>query len=164
MSRHHRSHQQKPSSSRHKLEDEMEDSIASIKEQILDIDEMLSDYPEEVNDFLSTARSAMTSLDRLNFFRLPRRLTEQVWMLRILQDMAFHDADNGCLRDVADWVQRKWLRILRDHPDDKDILAGMTHSMSSRDALIIKKDLGDIGCNEHNLHSPQYTTKNLALP
>ncbi len=68
----------------------------------------------------------MTALDHIRFFRDPQRFAEQVWMLHGLQDYAFHDADSGCIRDIAEWCQTAWLRILRNYPENVETLTGMS--------------------------------------
>lgn len=71
-----------------------------------------------------SARSAMTALDHLHFFRDPARYAEQVWIIQGLQDFAYFDADNGCISDIAEHCQASWLRVLRNYPESVDTLAG----------------------------------------
>lgn len=101
-----------------------ESVLAKVKNNLTLLDEMLSDRPHEWEGWLSTARSAMSTIDAIHFFRDTGRLQEQTWLIQILQDYAFHDADEGCIRDIAEWCQASWLRILRDHTDDATILNG----------------------------------------
>ena len=124
MSRHsgssrHRSHHSRST------EQNPEDLVEQVKSIITLLYEVVSSRPYEWEAYLPSARSAMTALDHLHFFRDPQRFAEQVWMLHGLQDYAFHDADSGCIRDIAEWCQTAWLRILRNYPENVDTLTGM---------------------------------------
>lgn len=125
MSRHsgssrHRSHQQRSS------ETNSEDTIEQVKAVVNQLNGVMSSAPHDWETYLPSARSAMSALDHLRFFRDTQRYTEQVWILHGLQDFAFHDPDAGAIRDVAEWCQAAWLRILRNYPDDVETLTGMT--------------------------------------
>ncbi|KAF4635496.1 hypothetical protein G7Y89_g2609 [Cudoniella acicularis] len=86
---------------------------------------MLSSRPHEWEAYVPSAHSAMSTLDRLHFFRNPQRFAEQVWIIQGLQDFAYHDADSGRIRDIADWCQSAWLRILRNYPENVATLTGL---------------------------------------
>ncbi|KAI9745216.1 MAG: hypothetical protein M1818_001494 [Claussenomyces sp. TS43310] len=102
----------------------MEARVEATKRLVSDINDMLLDSPEQWHSYRSVSRSVMNTLDQIRFFRIAQRLPEQIWFLRTLQDFAFHDADNGYLGDVAEWCQSKWLRVLRDHPENSEVLSG----------------------------------------
>jgi hypothetical protein len=123
MSRHsgssrHRSHHSRST------EENPEDLVEQVKTIITLLYEVVSSRPYEWEAYLPSARSAMTALDHIRFFRDPQRFAEQVWMLHGLQDYAFHDADSGCIRDIAEWCQAAWLRILRNYPENVETLTG----------------------------------------
>jgi hypothetical protein len=99
-------------------------AVETVKLLLSRLNNMLNDYPGDWEDYLQSARSGMATLDRIHFFRKTDRLIEQIWIIQVLQDYAYHDSDNGCIQDVADWCQKAWLRILRDHPDQPEILKG----------------------------------------
>lgn len=116
-------------SSKHKEEgtamsDKSELNLGNVKNNLTLLDKMLSERPQEWEAWLSTARSAMRAIDAMRIFRESGRLQEQTWLIQILQDYSFHDADEGCIRDISQWCQTSWLRILRDHPDNVSILKG----------------------------------------
>ncbi len=109
-----------------KKEDDTESTVNSVKRTLTQIGNMLAVDPDEWEDYIPSARQAMASLDRISFFR-QNRLPEQQWITQILQDFAYHDSDEGAIRDIADWCQSTWLRMLRDHPNDVVILTGTYH-------------------------------------
>ena len=124
MSRHsgssrHRSHHSRST------EENPEDLVEQVKSIVTLLYEVVSSRPYEWEEYLPSARSALRALDHLRFFRDPQRFAEQVWMLHGLQDYAFHDADSGCIHDIAEWCQAAWLRILRNYPDNVETLTGM---------------------------------------
>ncbi|KAF8856949.1 hypothetical protein BDZ45DRAFT_691292 [Acephala macrosclerotiorum] len=131
MSRHsgssrHRSHQPRSS------EINPEDTIEQVKAVVNQLNGVMSSAPHEWEAYLPSARSAMSALDHVRFFRDSQRYTEQVWILHGLQDFAFHDPDAGAIRDVAEWCQAAWLRILRNYPDDIETLTGLGHNWLQR--------------------------------
>jgi hypothetical protein len=107
------------------LSEKSEANLANVKHNLELLDNMLSERPGEWEQWLSTARSATRAIDAMSFLKDTGRLQEQVWLIQVLQDYAFHDADEGCIRDIARWCQSSWLRVLRDHPDNVTILKGM---------------------------------------
>lgn len=109
------------------MEADSEAILESVKRVLAQIDSVVADDPEEWENYLGRARSAMSSLDRIHFFRDPSRLPEQQWLIQVLQDYAYHEADDGSIRDIANWCQTSWLRILRDHPDNVEILSGKNY-------------------------------------
>lgn len=124
MSRHSGSSRYRSHHSRN-TEENPEDLVEQVKSIITLLYEVVSSRPYEWEAYLPSARSAMTALDHIRFFRDPQRFAEQVWMLHGLQDYAFHDADSGCIRDIAEWCQTAWLRILRNYPENVETLTGM---------------------------------------
>ena len=119
-SRHHRSHHSSGSSSGAISEDVVE----QVKGIVTTLYDVVTTRPSEWEAYLASARSAMTALDGMHFFRDAQRFAEQVWIIQGLQDYAFHDADNGVIRDIAQWCQTSWLRVLRNYPENVDVLTG----------------------------------------
>lgn len=111
---------------------DMDPAVAAAIQEIQGISEMLLNDSDRWDDYLVTARRAILVLDNTNIFSFEDNLSEQIWVLNTLQDLAFHDADNGFITDVAEWVDHQWLRVLSIHPDDPYILAGMTSYLKAR--------------------------------
>lgn len=102
-SRHHPS---RSSGSRHKRkggDEENENLIEQCKTIVTQIDEMLASNPGNFKAHIPGARSVMSTLDRIHFFRNASRIAEQNWLVAGLQDLAYHDSDNGCISDIATW-------------------------------------------------------------
>jgi hypothetical protein len=123
MSRHsgssrHRSHQSRA------VDGDPEDLVEQVKSIVTLLYEVVTSRPHEWESYLESARSDMTALDHLRFFRDPQRFAEQVWILHGLQDYAFHDADTGSIQDIAEWCQTAWLRVLRNYPENVETLTG----------------------------------------
>jgi hypothetical protein len=106
------------------MESDSEAIRDSVKRVLSQVDACVEDNPDDWESYLGRARSAMASVDRIHFFRNAGRLPEQQWIIQVLQGYAYHDADDGNIRDIAEWCQTSWLRILRDHPDNVEILTG----------------------------------------
>lgn len=106
--------------------------VEQVKNAITSLDDVLATRPHEWETYVPSARSAMTGLDRIHFFRDPQRLAEQIWIIQGLQDFAYHDADSGAIRDIADWCQAAWLRILRNYPENVEALTGLASNWLQR--------------------------------
>lgn len=106
-------------------ESSSEDTIDQAKAVVNQLNTVMSSAPHQWEMYVPSARSAMSAFDHIRFFRDAQRYNEQVWILHGLQDFAFHDPDAGAIRDVAEWCQAAWLRILRNYPDDVETLTGM---------------------------------------
>lgn len=102
----------------------MEDIIEQVKGVVAQLSDVVASNPRLWEAYLPSARSALAALEHLRFFRDSHRYAEQIWILRGLQGYAFHDPDSGCIRDVADFCQNSWLRVLRDYPENVDTLLG----------------------------------------
>lgn len=116
----HRSH----GTSSRTTDSNSEDLVEQVKGIVEQLNDVTSRRPHEWGTYLASARSAITALDHLRFFR-EQRFAEQVWMLHGLQDYSFHDPDSGVIRDIAEWAQTSWLRVLRNYPENEEVLTGM---------------------------------------
>ena len=114
-----------------------EDLVEQVKSIVTLLYEVVSSRPHEWETYVPSARSAMTALDHLHFFRDPARFAEQVWIIQGLQDFAYHDADNGCIRDVAEYCQASWLRVLRNFPENAETLTGRLQIYFSKFGLSV---------------------------
>jgi hypothetical protein len=123
MSRHTGSSRHRSHASRSQ-EQNPEDLVEQVKSIVTLLYEVVSSRPHEWESYVASARSAMNALDHLRFFRDPSRFAEQVWIIQGLQDFAYHDADSGCIRDVAEFCQTSWLRVLRNYPENVETLMG----------------------------------------
>lgn len=101
-----------------------EDMVEQVKSIVTLLNEVISSRPLECETYIPSARSAITALEHLHFFRGPARIAEQVWIIQGLQRFAFYDADNGSVIDIADFCQITWLRVLRNYPENVDVLTG----------------------------------------
>lgn len=124
----HRSHQSRSA----EATGNSEDLVEQVKNIVNILYEVVSSRPNEWEAYLPSARSAMTALDHLRFFRDPARFAEQVWIIQGLQDFAYHDADSGCIRDIAEYCQSSWLRVLRNHPENVESLSGLGRNWLQR--------------------------------
>lgn len=155
-------------SSRHRSRQSSTDSeelVDQVKQIVATLDEVVSSRPHQWETYLASARSAVAALERLSFFRDPGRFVEQVWIIRGLQDYAYHDADTGCISDIADFCQASWLRVLRNHPENVDILTGRLKPLYSALLWLTVlmhnpfQDSGTTGCREHSTPLQEYTMR-----
>lgn len=141
MSRHsgssrHRSHQPRSS------ETNSEDTVEQAKAVVNQLNTVLTSAPHQWETYLPSARSAMSALDHVRFFRDSHRYNEQIWILHGLQDFAFHDPDRGAIRDVAEWCQAAWLRILRNYPEDVETLTGTPQQLLEEAIWLLFRKFG----------------------
>ncbi|THV46040.1 hypothetical protein BGAL_0424g00070 [Botrytis galanthina] len=129
-------------SSRHQsrsTEGNPEDMVEQVKSIITLLNEVVSSRPHECETYIPSARSAVTALEHIRFFRDPARFAEQVWIIQGLQSFAFYDADNGSVVDIADFCQNAWLRVLRNYPDNVDVLTGLGNNWLQRSQVTLAR-------------------------
>lgn len=101
-----------------------EELIEYSKYLVDQLNTVVHDNPSDWETHLDSARSVIATLENIRFFRGSSRFVEQVWLLNGLQDFSFHDPDSGFIQDIADWCRSAWLQILRNYPDNTEVLAG----------------------------------------
>ncbi|KAH7372264.1 hypothetical protein BKA66DRAFT_572386 [Pyrenochaeta sp. MPI-SDFR-AT-0127] len=93
--------------------------------------------PHSWQDQLQAIRSTTTSLDLLDTSPNEARRRWQLPLISVFQRVAFADADNGFVQDVADWCLRQGLVLLQVYPEDADIseLIGRNWLLRAQKAL-----------------------------
>ncbi|KAE9369796.1 hypothetical protein N431DRAFT_443421 [Stipitochalara longipes BDJ] len=109
-----------------------EDLIKQIKEIVTQLYEVVSTSPLEWESYVPSARSAITALEHIHFFRDPARLSEQIWIIQGLQAYAYLDSDNRRMQDVAEHCESAWLQVLRNDPENVEILTELGRNLLQR--------------------------------
>ena len=86
---------------------------------------MLRSKPHEWKSYLNLARSVMAHIDDTTFMQQPSRLPEQTWVVGGLQRLAYADADNGDVPDIAAWCATQWTVISQRDPHNIAALRGI---------------------------------------
>jgi len=128
--------------------------IEQVKTIVTQLNDVVASNPHEWETYLPSARSALAALEHLRFFRDPQRYAEQIWILHGLQDYAFHDADSGCIPDIADFCQASWLRILRNYPDNVETLTGLGSNWLQRAQATLARIQREEGNDSSSQASP----------
>lgn len=93
---------------------------------------MLRSSPQDWRTFIPLARSVVAHIDSTTFMQRASRTTEQAWMIAGLQRLAFADAENGGVPDVASWCSRQWLVIFQREQTNVAALRGIGQAWLSR--------------------------------
>lgn len=93
---------------------------------------MLRNSPQDWRNFISLGRSVIQHLDATTFMQQASRTTEQTWMIAGLQRLAFADAENGGVPDIAAWCSRQWLVIFQSDQSNVAALRGIGQAWLSR--------------------------------
>lgn len=109
-----------------------EQRITVCKTGLNQIYAMLRSSPQSWRNYITLARSVIAHLDATTFMQQPSRTTEQAWMIAGLQRLAYMDADNGAVSDVASWCSRQWLQITQRDPQNIAALRGIGQAWLSR--------------------------------
>lgn len=109
-----------------------EQRITVCKTSLNQIYAMLRSSPQNWRNYIQLARSVIAHLDATTFMQQSSRTTEQVWAIAALQQLAYMDADNGAVADVASWCSRQWLTISQRDPQNVAALRGIGQSWLSR--------------------------------
>lgn len=78
--------------------------------------------PESWREQLQAIRSTTRSLEIVDTVPEEARKSWQLPLIRVFQRVAFGDADNGPVQDLADWCLRQALTLLHVYPEDTEIL------------------------------------------
>ena len=109
-----------------------EQRIAACKTSVTQIIATLRSTPQNWRSHLDLARSVMAQIDSTAFMQQRSRVAEQTWMVAGLQRLAYADADNGEVPEIAAWCARQWLIIYQRDPQNVEALTGIGESWLSR--------------------------------
>ncbi|KAL3424789.1 duf786 family protein [Phlyctema vagabunda] len=157
MSRNSQGSQHRSHGSHHSrnTEGDFEEMIQQVKNMLIDLDDVVSNRASEVDAYIPSARSAMAAMDHIRFFRNPQRVAEQVWVIQGLQDFAYYDSDAGSIQDIAEWCQSSWLKVLRNHPENPQVLTGLGSNWLQRAQAALSKIQYDESSEFSNTSSSQ---------
>lgn len=79
--------------------------------------------PNSWREHLQAIRNTTTSLQLSDTTPDEKRKQWQIPVISVFQRVAFADADNGAVADLADWCLRQALTLLSLYPEDPDVLA-----------------------------------------
>lgn len=102
-----------------------QNAVNSLTSAVQLISANLDSRPESWREQLQAIRSTIKSLEILDGTPEEARKRWQLPLVSVFQRVAFADADNGPVQDVADWCLRQALTLLHLYPQDVDILACM---------------------------------------
>lgn len=91
---------------------------------VREIDQMLIVNPNNWQNHLNDARNILNDIESSGFINETARTTDQIWVINIIQRLAFSEPDTGSPRDIAEWCLRQWLSILHTRPQNVPALKG----------------------------------------
>lgn len=74
--------------------------------------------PDSWHEQLQAVRNTTSSVHFLDTSPDEASLQRQILLISVFQRVAFADADNGAVQDVADWCLRQALHLLNVFPDN----------------------------------------------
>lgn len=83
--------------------------------------------PDSWRDQLPAIRNITVSFEITDTHPDEARRHWQLPLISVFQRIAFADAENGVIHDLADWCLRQLNILLQIYPDDVDILAREFH-------------------------------------
>lgn len=87
---------------------------------------------EKNNDWealLGKAREIMASVGTSSLFEDPTSREQQIYIIEVLQGLAYHDVDAGGVADLAEWCLERWLHLHQVYPDDLAISRGESYTV-----------------------------------
>jgi hypothetical protein len=81
--------------------------------------------PDSWREQLPSVRYTTATLEILDTVPNQARKQWQLPLVSVFQRVAFGDADNGPVQDVADWCLRQGLKLMNLYPTDAEIMACM---------------------------------------
>ncbi|KAH6848728.1 hypothetical protein B0T12DRAFT_194918 [Alternaria alternata] len=128
----------------------MDDSmIQRLMETVQLINTNLDTSPASWRDQLPAIRNTIVSFEITDSVPEEERRNWQLPLISVFQRVAFADADNGVIQDLADWCLRQLVTLLQIYPDNVDIL-----TLIGRNWLLrAQKALSSIARTERNSFS-----------
>jgi hypothetical protein len=102
-----------------------ENAVRSLVSTVNLISANLDARPESWREQLQAIRSTTRSLEIRDGTPEEAQKRWQIPLITVFQRVAFADADNGAVQDVADWCLRQALALLHLYPEDVEILTRM---------------------------------------
>lgn len=78
----------------------------------------------EINTRIETARNIVSHLNTSSFMTWPDRYNDQIFIVNELQSLAYHEADNGGVPDIAQWCLQQFLTYLNRRSESLEALTG----------------------------------------
>lgn len=101
----------------------MEGNVNNLMSTIDLISTTLDSHPESWREQLQAIRDTTNNLDFSDSTPNNARKQWQIPLITVFQRVAFADADNGPIHDIADWCLRQTLTLLHVYPDDTILLS-----------------------------------------
>lgn len=94
--------------------------LTSCKTAVAQIEAVLKSHPHAWRNYLQSARSVITAVNSISSIGT----ADWTWIVAVLQDLGFADADDGGVADISNWCQSQWLAILESRPNNTAALRG----------------------------------------
>jgi len=109
-----------------------DEKIAACRNGLNQIYEVLRTSPLRSRNHIELGRSIIALLDSTTFMTRCSAAREQVRIINALQQLAYVDADNDVVADIAAWCSRQWLSVLERDPQNVAALRGVGQCWLSR--------------------------------
>jgi len=100
-----------------------DEAVRSLMSTVQLISANLDARPESWREQVQAIRNTTNSLEIRDGNPEEARKQWQLPLISVFQRVAFADADNGAVHDLADWCLRQALTLLHLYPTDVEILA-----------------------------------------
>jgi hypothetical protein len=97
--------------------------ISTLESTVELIASTLDTAPDSWRDQIHVIRNITTSLEFMDSYPDNARKHWQLPLISVFQRVAYTDADNGGVLDIANWCLRQTLTLLQVYPEDVDLLA-----------------------------------------
>lgn len=109
-----------------------DEKIAVCRSGLNQIYEVLRTSPPRLRNYIELGRSITALLDSTTFMTRCSAAIEQIRIIDALQQLAYVDADNGAVADIAAWCSRQWQSVLDRDPTNVAALRGIGQSWQLR--------------------------------
>jgi hypothetical protein len=102
------------------------DVITEVLQRLQDVDSTPITGQADLQARLSIARSMIARMTSLSLPSSLEQFEEQLQIVSRLQNLAYHDNNQGGVEDIASWCLRAYLQLLaQGHEDSSEVLAGI---------------------------------------
>ncbi|GAD94358.1 predicted protein [Paecilomyces variotii No. 5] len=121
------------------IEEDRLDRLRAEVENIVSTLRAQHDGGNTSDELLHGARRIIAFVDSAPISQEPRIERKQLELIEALQRLAYHDADSGGVKDVAEWCMQKWLGVLEKDPENWRALEGLGHAWLFKSQVSLAK-------------------------
>ncbi|KAI5818749.1 hypothetical protein BZA77DRAFT_364042 [Pyronema omphalodes] len=138
--------------------------ISAAQEGLTRVHKSLRSAPSHWRACTEAVQTSINYIDRSQIMYDPRRVEERIWFLNEVHLFAYMDPDSGGIREITEWCEYEWNRILVDDPRNVTAMTGLGNAWLAKSQFLLAKIHREEGAHgyiddasaERRLQNPDY--------